>query len=498
MDLQEIKTRKEDQTFDCKSIQIDPKALAIPIVAFANADGGTIAVGVSDKNRKIEGVDQHTEKLNELLRVPLDFCNPTVSITCDLLPCTDKDGNENHILLMYIPASSELHANQADEAFMRVGDKSRKLSFEERIQLMYDKGERYYEDTAVYGATADDIDMAAVERYTELIGYTKSAMQYLHENNGFLTTNAKGEEQVSVACILLFGKYPQKFFPRGRTRFIRYKGTEERVGAEMNVIKDVTFEGTILDQVKATIAYLETQVEEHTFLGQHGQFVTNRDYPKFVIQEMVVNACCHRAYNIKGTEIQIKMFDNHLVFESPGRLPGTVKPSNIRHTHFSRNPKIAQFLKAYDFVKEFGEGVDRMCRELEANGTSHLSFHLDDFILKITVPKVISQANNQSDATANAEKRTVNATVNTKNATVNSKNLIKRLIEKATVNGEKLTTNRISILQLMVENPYITKDEMATITGLNGSTIMRNIEKMRGKYLRRVGSDKNGFWEIIY
>jgi len=69
--------------------------------------------------------------------------------------------------------------------------------------------------------------------------------------------------------------------------------------------------------------------------------------------------------------------------------------------------------------------------------------------------------------------------------------------QNATVNGERLTTNRISILQLMVENPYITKDEMATITGLNASTIMRNIEKMRGKYLRRVGSDKNGFWEII-
>ena len=497
MTIEEIQKRKENQTFDCKSIQIEPKALAIPIVAFANADGGTIAIGVSDKNRKIEGVDQHTEKLNELLRVPLDFCNPSVPITSELLPCTDKDGIENHILLMHIPASSELHANQADEAFMRVGDKSRKLSFEERTQLMYDKGERYYEDTAVYGATADDIDMAAVERYIELIGYTKSAKQYLHENNGFITTNAKGEEQVSVACILLFGKYPQKFFPRGRTRFIRYKGTEEQVGAEMNVIKDVTFEGTMLDQVKATIAYLETQVEEHTFLGQHGLFITNRDYPKFVTQEMVVNACCHRAYNIKGTEIQIKMFDNRLVFESPGRLPGTVKPSNIRHTHFSRNPKIAQFLKAYDYVKEFGEGVDRVCRELEANGTPHLSFHLDDFILKITVPKVVSQAESQINATANSSKRTVNATVIAKNATVNSENLIKRLIEKATVRGEKLTANRISILRLMAENPYITKEEMAAITSLNASTIMRNIKFMRDKYLRRVGSDKNGFWEII-
>ena len=272
----------------------------------------------------------------------------------------------------------------------------------------------------------------------------------------------------------------------------------------MNVIKDVTFEGTILDQVKATIAYLETQVEEHTFLGQHGQFVTNRDYPKFVIQEMVVNACCHRAYNIKGTEIQIKMLDDRLVFESPGRLPGTVKPTNIRHTHFSRNPKIAQFLKAYDFVKEFGEGVDRVCRELEANRSPIPTYHLDDFILKITVSKVIHRSITNGNATVNIKNVTVNATanspkdtVNAQNATVNSNDTIDRLIAKAAKQRDKLTANRISILRLMVENPYITKEEMASIIGLSGSTIMRNIEFMRGKYLRRVGSDKSGFWEII-
>ena len=77
MVIQNIISRKEDQTFDCKSIQIEPKALDVPIVAFANADGGVIAIGVSDKIRKIEGVDQRTERLNELLRVPLDFCNPS-------------------------------------------------------------------------------------------------------------------------------------------------------------------------------------------------------------------------------------------------------------------------------------------------------------------------------------------------------------------------------------------------------------------------------------
>lgn len=498
MTIQEITTRKENQTFDCKSIQIDPKALAVPIVAFANADGGVIAIGVSDKTRKIEGVDQHTEKLNELLRVPFDFCNPSVPVTCSYLPCTDKDGNENRILLMEIPASSSLHTNQADEAFMRVGDKSRKLTFDERVQLMYDKGERYYEDTAVYDATIDDIDMDAVADYAKLVGYGKSPLQYLRENNGFVKTNKKGEEEVSTACILLFGKYPQKFFPRARTRFIRYEGVDEKVGAEMNVIKDVTFEGTILNQVKKTIEFIETQVREHTFLGQHAQFVTKRDYPEFVIQEMTVNACCHRAYNIKGTEIQIKMFDDRLVFESPGKLPGQVKPTNIRHTHFSRNPKIAAFLKAYHFVKEFGEGFDRICREQEANGANVPSFRTDEFILKITVPKVAENVQKQTgNVTENGRKVAENHNRVAEKVAENHSKVIEKLREKAAALGETLTANRIKILELMIEDPYISRADLASNVGISETSIYRNIEAMRGKYLRRVGPDKGGFWEII-
>ena len=497
--IQEIQTRKEDQTFDCKSIQIDPKALAVPIVAMANADGGVLAIGVSDKTRTLEGVDQHTEKLNELLRVPFDFCNPSIPVTCSYLPCQDKDGNENHILLMEIPASMYLHTNQADEAFMRVGDKSRKLSFDERVQLMYDKGERFYEDTTAYGATVDDIDLDAVAEYARLVGYSKTPLEYLRENNGFVTTNKQGEEDVSTACILLFGKNPQKFFPRARTRFIRYEGVDEKVGAEMNVIKDVTFEGTILNQVEKTIEFIETQVREHTFLGQHGQFVTLRDYPKFVIQEMTVNSVCHRAYSIKGTEIQIKMFDDRLVFESPGKLPGMVKPDNIRYTHFSRNPKIAAFLKAYHYVKEFGEGLDRICREQEANGAKVPSFRTDEFILKITVPKVTEKV--AEKVTANDEKVAENQNGVAEKVAENqnrlTEKLIEKLIEKASTLGEKLTPNRIKILELMMEDPYISRADLAKMLGISETSIYRNIEVMRGKYLRRVGPDKGGFWEII-
>ena len=171
MTIEEIQARKECQTFDCKSIQIDPKALAIPIVAMANADGGVLAIGISDKTRRIEGIDENEKRLNELLRVPFDFCNPSVKVRCEYLSCTDYSGKENRILLMHIPASGQLHTNQADECFMRVGDKSKKLNFDERMQLLYDKGERYYEDKDVYGATIDDIDMTLVNDYISVIGY---------------------------------------------------------------------------------------------------------------------------------------------------------------------------------------------------------------------------------------------------------------------------------------------------------------------------------------
>lgn len=73
------------------------------------------------------------------------------------------------------------------------------------MQLLYDKGERYYEDKDVYGATINDVDMNLVGDYVNVIGYGKSAMEYLRENNDFVT-EVDGQQKISTACILLFGK----------------------------------------------------------------------------------------------------------------------------------------------------------------------------------------------------------------------------------------------------------------------------------------------------
>lgn len=92
MTIKEILSFEEMQIFERKSINIEPKALTIPLVAFANADGGTIAIGISDKTKRIEGVDFEVQRLNELLSVPFDFCNPTIKVQLEKVPCIDYIG----------------------------------------------------------------------------------------------------------------------------------------------------------------------------------------------------------------------------------------------------------------------------------------------------------------------------------------------------------------------------------------------------------------------
>lgn len=507
MTIEDIKDRPEGQTFDCKSVKIEPKALAVPIVAMANADGGMLAIGISDKTRRIEGIDQHTAHVNELLKVPFSLCIPSVNIKPEYIPCIDSEGKPNHVLLLHIPASATLHANQADEVFMRVGDSSRKLGFEERMSLMYDKGERYFEDTAAYDATIEDIDFNYVQDLLNVIGYTKSPLEYLKENNNFITYK-DGKEQISTACILLFDKKPQLFFPRARVRFIRYMGTEEKVGREMNVIKDVTFEGRIIDQIRKTIDYLESQVKEHTYLGEKGVFVTDREYSPFVLQEMTVNSICHRDYSIKGTEIQIKMFDDRLVFETPGKFPGIVRSDNIRHTHFSRNPKIAEFLKAYKYVREFGEGVDRMCKELEAKGLHDPKYILTAFILKSTVyaynVKELQTSNTikgnvtaSGNVTVNSEIFTVNGQDCIVNFTVNGRNVTVNVTVKNKSVTVKMPQKTKDVLYFLLKEPELSAELLAEKMDCSSRTIKRHLAVLtKSKILKRIGSDKSGSWAL--
>ena len=133
------------------------------------------------------------------------------------------------------------------------------------------------------------------------------------------------------------------------------------------------------------LEFVRGQIKERTYLGADTRFVTEPEYPEFAWKELIVNAVAHRDYSIKGTDIQIKMFDDRLTVESPGTLPGIVRLNNMRHVHFSRNPKIAQFLHEYEYVQEFGEGVDRLYEVMEAAGLPQPEYRVEAFMLYATI-----------------------------------------------------------------------------------------------------------------
>lgn len=125
--------------------------------------------------------------------------------------CVDEKDRPNHIMIIHVYPSTQLCANQADEVFYRVGDKSKKMNFEQRTRLMYAKGNRYFENVPVRDAVIDDIDLDFVKEYTTKIGYGKGPLEYLCSNKDFIVTR-NGQEEISSAAVLLFGKNPQRFF----------------------------------------------------------------------------------------------------------------------------------------------------------------------------------------------------------------------------------------------------------------------------------------------
>jgi ATP-dependent DNA helicase RecG len=95
-------------------------------------------------------------------------------------------------------------------------------------------------------------------------------------------------------------------------------------------------------------------------LGKDGRFYTNAEYPKDVWLEALVNATVHRSYNLKNMMTYVRMFDDRVVFESPGGFPPPTNEKNIYEIHNPRNPHLMNALYYLDFVHCAHEGTARM------------------------------------------------------------------------------------------------------------------------------------------
>ena len=170
------------------------------------------------------------------------------------------------------------------------------------------------------------------------------------------------EVQPVKAAVVLFANDPRKFIPRASIQLVRRKGVGPGPGP---VVSRTECNGPLVDVLDRAMAFIggQTRTVEVVVKTYREKLP---EYPEAVLREAVLNALAHRDYGIAGTTVDITIWDDRLEVTSPGGLPAPVTIKNIRTEHSSRNPKLMRVLKALGLVEEYGEGVDRMYREMEA------------------------------------------------------------------------------------------------------------------------------------
>ena len=357
----------ENKIFERKSAQLKPSDIADEISAYANAEGGTIVFGISDKTRRLEGINAvGMEKINNFINAPMDCCNPTPEYQEEFLDIENAEGQADRLLLLHIYSSVDRVISTSNgSVFLRIGDRKRELKGDDLRKLEYSKGSRHYEDEPDYDAKISDLDEDLIKQYKEILGNPDIPTEQLLSSRGFMREQ-NGEKYLTNAAVLLFARNVYQFYPNCRIRFVRYDGTSAGVGTQMNIIKDANIEYSILRIVEEAKKFIAVQLREFTSLdAETGNFKTVDEYPPFAWTEGIVNAVAHREYAMEGKYIKVTMYDDRLEIESPGKLPNIVTVDNIRTTNFSRNPRMARVLADFGIVKELNEGVKRIYSDME-------------------------------------------------------------------------------------------------------------------------------------
>ncbi len=370
---------REDQWFDRKSRRVTGRDLADSLIGFANAEGGIVVVGLW--NGHVEGIRRSkVGRLSEWQQAALDFTSPAVPCRSRIIDCINDDGDEDALLILDIETSQQVHANRRDEVYLRVGDENRRLTFVQRQELLYDKGQSTYESRVLPGVGVADLDPDLLSSYGEALNHPDP--ERLLVARGLLARNS----EVTIAAVLLFAHEPQRWLPETSVRVLRYRGTERGTGARQQLLHDNRIDGPIPFQLGRARLEIFEQLPTRRALGSGGRFENVGLVPQDAWMEGVVNAVIHRSYSISGDHVRVEIFDDRVEVDSPGRFPGIADTADPFHViRFARNPRIARVCADLAFGQELGEGIRRMFEEMRLAGLADPEYSQTSGSVRLTL-----------------------------------------------------------------------------------------------------------------
>ena len=349
----------ENQFIEFKEQKVHPDSLAKEMAAFANTQGGTILIGVSDQ-AKICGVDDAKNWEEWVANISRHNIIPAIQADCLIV---EIDGKK--IVAIDIPKGNDKpYQTNKNLYHIRIGSTSRVASQAELMRMFQHAGMFHYDLTGVENTSLKHLNMTAIssyfQRYEIDIDDEKDVTSLLI-NTDVLTD----KKNVTVAGLLLFGTYPQKFLKNSSISYAHFAGT----GLNDELIDRQVIEGTLAFQIDTALSVIKHNIMEASKIEKAKRVVESKRYPDKVFRELLVNACVHRNYAIHGSRIRILQFDDRIEFISPGRLPNTVTIEKLKNgVSYAVNPVIVKFMENLRYIDKLGRGIPMVCHEARRLG----------------------------------------------------------------------------------------------------------------------------------
>lgn len=360
----------ESPSFDCKRVGNIDSALKTA-VAFANGDGGVLAMGVEDPSKatgrdRLHGLAERPEALSDLHRQLGTRVVPPLTATIEELPCILRDGTPGRIALVTVVSSRAVHSVQDGGTYIRVRNTNRQLSAAEITDLSLKRGIATVVEAPV-AVPFDLLDTSTWHDYRRQRQLTRPIAEQM-PLLGLARQDATGMWRPTMAAALLFADFPGDLLgSKFAIRIFHYRGFHVEYSANTNLVRPPkTVGGPILAQIREASRMVLEELGSGVQVTAAG-FEMAQQYPVRVIREAITNAVLHRDYRLQA-DIHIRIFANRIEIESPGCFPAGITPANLREAGSRpRNRVLADHLREFADPPNLdaGEGVRMMFATME-------------------------------------------------------------------------------------------------------------------------------------
>ena len=419
-DIQKLRDLGEVSKVQFKERILDKYDIGCELVAMSNARGGQLVIGINDKTGAFNPLSyaEVQETTNLLSNMASENVVPNILLEIDTV---SVEGSSVVIATIKEGINKPYHDNKGIVWMKNGADKRKVFDNAELAEMMTECGSFTPDEAAVKDATLDDLDEDTIKQFLqnrfamvlEKKGMIGDALQEASLDE-IANAIAKGHDlnklmrnlrfirpdgSLTVAAILLFGKYTQRWLPVMTAKCISYVGNSIGGKVFRDKVNDAVMEGNLLHQFETIMSFFtrnlkNVQVEkEFNSLGE-------LEIPYVSLMEFVVNALVHRSLNWKAP-IRIFIFDNRVEIHSPGTLPNGLQVEDITNgTSMPRNNFLfsnAIYLLPYTGA---GSGIQRALEEgVQVEFTNDERIH--EFLITIKRNKDLDSNLADSDTTPN-------------------------------------------------------------------------------------------------